>query len=334
MAAAVLSAAHWLARPHLFTMLAGGAAARAAASGTGRRTLWPYVAALRGLGQPARRVLLRLHHRSALYAAGELIEGAARRRARPGGVVARARHHLRGARRRRSRRAWSTPTAAQLLAHVAGFFGNSAILRQTQEFMSPDFHTINGKFFLLVLLGVIAHVRADPAAAAVPVLLIAPGQHRLLPHLAAQHRALRAAWPCRCWRCTYDAEWRALPVLQRRQGGVPAGARRAATAASGAAICALLLAGAGPGRRQGRRRGGDARPVRPQGLPGARPSAKAPGRAAAGADVQQLHLGRLPAARAGRSSGSSSTAAPTTTGRSCSTSTSRCGISSPGGVTS
>src|SRR4029079_16281889 len=67
------------------------------------------------------------------------------------------------------------PNGGRNLAHVAGFFGNSAILRQTQEFMSPDFHTINGKLFLLALLVVVATLALTRRLPTMPVLLILLG---------------------------------------------------------------------------------------------------------------------------------------------------------------
>ena len=53
------------------------------------------------------------------------------------------------------------PYGIKLLIHVSGFFGNDAIIRQTNEFQSPDFHTLSAKLFLLVLLGVIDGTRAS-----------------------------------------------------------------------------------------------------------------------------------------------------------------------------
>ena len=138
MAAAVLSAAHWLARPHLFTMLAVVLLLELLER-PGRRRALALLRAVRGLGQSARRVLLRLRHDRDLprrrAAEGWLADG--ERRAE---WFARARHHA-AALGLALVASLVNPNGWRNLAHVAGFFGNSAILRQTQEFMSPDFHT-------------------------------------------------------------------------------------------------------------------------------------------------------------------------------------------------
>jgi hypothetical protein len=47
-----------------------------------------------------------------------------------------------------------TPHFLKLHRHVLGFLGDKWLLDNTQEFMSPDFHQITGKLFLLALLGV------------------------------------------------------------------------------------------------------------------------------------------------------------------------------------
>ena len=99
MAAAVLSAAHWLARPHLFTMLAVVLLLELLET-RGRRTALAVLRAVRGLGQPARRVLLRLHHDRHLRR-GRAARGAAFRRGGPRGM-ARPRAPPRGRARRRA----------------------------------------------------------------------------------------------------------------------------------------------------------------------------------------------------------------------------------------
>lgn len=238
MGAAVLSAAHWLARPHLFTMLAVVLLLELLER-RGRRTLWPYV--------PLFLVWSNLHGgffygciTLAIYAVGELIES----RFTPGGTraewLASARHHG-TALGLALLVSLVNPNGYRNLAHVAGFFGNSAILRQTQEFMSPDFHTVNGKIFLLVLLAVIATLALTRRRPTIPVLLL------LLANLAfslisQRNIELFALLVLPLLALTYDAEWRALPVLRRAKevflrehGGAYSGA--------GAAVCAVLLAG-------------------------------------------------------------------------------------------
>jgi hypothetical protein len=209
MVAAVLSAAHWLARPHLFTMLLVvvllGLLER-----QGRRTLWPYV--------PLFIVWANLHGGFfygciliGLYALGELVEGLLSGDREV--WFTRARHHA-AALALALASSLVNPHGFALLAHVGGFFGNSAILAGTQEFMSPDFHTVNGKIFLLVLLGVVASLALSRRRPTGPVLLI------LLANLAFSLISQRnieffalVALPLVALHL--DAEWRALPALGR-----------------------------------------------------------------------------------------------------------------------
>jgi hypothetical protein len=124
---------------------------------------------------------------------------------------------------------------------VAGFFGNSAILRQTQEFMSPDFHTVNGKIFLLALLAVVATLALTRRRPTLPVLLV------LLANIAfslisQRNIELFALIALPLLALTYDAEWRSLPVL-RRAKEVFQREHAGAYSGAGAAVCALLFAG-------------------------------------------------------------------------------------------
>lgn len=236
MAAAVLSASHWLARPHLFTMLFVVVLLELLQH-TSRRTLPAYV--------PLFIVWANLHGGFsfgciliALYAAGEAIEG--RLSTDRAAWYARARHHT-TALGLALLASLINPHGLRLLAHVFGFFGNSAILRQTQEFMSPDFHTINGKIFLLALLGVIAGLAGSRRRPTAPVLLVllATIAFALLSQRNIELFAL-AALPLVALHL--DPEWRALPALrgakaafEREHAGRYAGA--------GAAVVAALLAG-------------------------------------------------------------------------------------------
>jgi len=238
MGAAVLSAAHWLARPHLFTMLAVVLLLELLER-PDRRRLWPYGALFLVWGN--------LHGgfffgcvTIGIYLAGELVEagldkGEARR-----DWLARARHH--GAALGLALAvSLVNPNGWRNLAHVAGFFGNSAILRQTQEFMSPDFHTVNGKLFLLVLLAVVAALALTRRRPSMPVLLLVLA-NIAFSLISQRNIELFALVAVPLLALTYDAEWRALPVFRRakevfqrehegRYGGVAAG------------VCALVLGG-------------------------------------------------------------------------------------------
>ncbi len=106
--------------------------------------------------------------------------------------------------------------------------------------MSPDFHTINGKIFLLVLLSVIAALAWSRRRPTVPVLLV------LLATIAfalisQRNIELFALTALPLVALHLDAEWRALPflrrakaVFQREYAGEHAGV--------GAGVVAILLA--------------------------------------------------------------------------------------------
>jgi hypothetical protein len=49
-----------------------------------------------------------------------------------------------------------TPNGVALHRHIINFFGERFLMDNTQEFLSPDFHSLVGKLLLLALLGVIA----------------------------------------------------------------------------------------------------------------------------------------------------------------------------------
>jgi hypothetical protein len=238
MAAAVLSAAHWLARPHLFTMLAVVVLLELLEHQRKQR-LWPYFLLF--------LVWANLHGgfffgcvTMGIYLAGELVEGWLAEGEQRAAWLARARHHA---------QALGIALAASLvnpngwrnLAHVAGFFGNSAIIRQTQEFMSPDFHTINGKLLLLALLGVVATLAVTRRRPTAPTLFI------LLANIAfslisQRNIELFALLAIPLIALTYDGEWRALPLF-RRAKEVFQREHEGSYGGVAAAIGALLLIG-------------------------------------------------------------------------------------------
>jgi hypothetical protein len=241
MVAAVLSAAHWLARPHLFTML-GAVILVGLLTRENRRSLLPY-----GL---LFFVWANLHGgfffgcvTIALYAFGEIVEAFA------GGdkasLLARARHHV-AALGVALLASLVNPNGFGLLAHVAGFFGNSAILAQTQEFMSPDFHTVNGKVFLLVLLAVIAALALARRRLPFPVLVLLLA-NTAFSLVSQRNIELFGIVALPLVALSLDAEWRGLPILRRakavfqrehegRHGGL-------GSAVVAALLIALALAG-------------------------------------------------------------------------------------------
>jgi hypothetical protein len=208
MAAAVLGASHWLARPHLFTMLLVVVLLELLQHTT-RRALLAYPllfllwANLHG-GFSFGCILI------AIYALGEAAEGLLSADRAP--WLARSRHHA-AALGLALAASLVNPNGYHLLGHVFGFFGNSAILAQTQEFFSPDFHTINGKIFLGVLLAVIAALACSRRRPPVTTLLVllATIAFALISQRNIELFALTAL-PLAALHL--DAEWRALPLLR------------------------------------------------------------------------------------------------------------------------
>jgi hypothetical protein len=243
MAAAVLSAAHWLARPHLFTMLAVVLLLELLERPT-RPPLWQYFVLF--------LVWANLHGgfffgcvTIGIYLAGELLEGWLGGVERRSEWLARARHHA-AALGLGLLASLVNPNGWRNLAHVAGFFGNSAILRQTQEFMSPDFHTINGKLFLLMLLAVVATFALTRRRPTLPVLLIVLA-NIAFSLISQRNIELFALLALPLMAHAYDAEWRALPILrrpkevfQREHEGVYGGV---AAVVCSAILAAVALAG-------------------------------------------------------------------------------------------
>jgi hypothetical protein len=236
MVAAVLSAAHWLARPHLFTMLAVVVLLELMER-RAPRTLWPYA--------PLFLVWANLHGgffygciTLVLYALGELIEAWIASGPERSEYWARARHHLAAAGLGLVV-SLINPYGWRLLEHVAGFFGKSTILTQTQEFMSPDFHSINGKIFLLVLLATVTALALSRRRPPFPTLIL------LLVNLAfalisQRNIELFALVALPLLALSLDPEWRGLPFLRRAKEVFQ---REHAGAYGGvaAAICAVLV---------------------------------------------------------------------------------------------
>ncbi len=149
-AAAVLGAVHWLARPHLFTFVAL-ALLLEIMEGEGRRRLW--------LAAPLFLVWANLHPGFVIglillgvYAAGEIVEGLASGdrakwfgRARDHGVAAGIGLIA----------TFLTPNHFHLLPHIQSLLGNQFLMNVTSEFMSPNFHAVHGKLFLAALLGIL-----------------------------------------------------------------------------------------------------------------------------------------------------------------------------------
>ena len=140
MVAAVLTGSHWLARPHLFTLLAV-VILLDLLEGDPPRRLWPFAllfvvwANLHG-GFVYGYIVI------GAYLVGDLLEA----RHDPNGEWRLIRPATRpdaggGAGRE------SAQSVRDRLRPTSTGFGNDAIIRQTNEFQSPDFHTLSAKLF-------------------------------------------------------------------------------------------------------------------------------------------------------------------------------------------
>jgi hypothetical protein len=209
MAAAVLSAAHWLARPHLFTLLAVVLLLELLERKR-PASVWPFFPLFLIWSNFHGGVFFGLILIGA-YLAGDLLEAwrtddralwraSARARAVALGLGLVA--------------ALINPYGPALLRHVFGFFGNAAILRLTQEFMSPDFQTINGKLFLAALLAVVV---------ALTLCRRVPPRAWLLVILGTTAMALISQRNIELWAITavplvaihVTPEWRRLSIVRR-----------------------------------------------------------------------------------------------------------------------
>jgi hypothetical protein len=238
MAAAVLSAGHWLARPHLFTLLFVVILLDLLERDR-PAPLWLYA--------PFFAVWANMHGGFSFgliligaFLAGDLLEAwqaadkapwlaSARRRGLALGVALLS--------------TLANPHGIGLLVHVGGFFGQQAILRQTNEFQSPDFHTINGKLFLLALLGVLAALALCRRRPPWAWLLIVVGTVAMA--LVSQRNIeLFALTALPLVALHVDREWRGLPILGRART-VFQREYQGSYSGLGAGIVAALLVGLG-----------------------------------------------------------------------------------------
>ena len=209
MASALLGASHWVARPHLVTLLLVVALLELVER-TDRRSLWWYL--------PLFSLWTNLHGGFtygltliALYLAGDLFEWLVGGRQRE--WLERARHH-----------GWALLLAVggvcfnangwRLFAHLISFFGQPLLFEKTQEFLSPDFHVLNGKLFLYALLAITAGLAFSQRRPRGPHLMV------LLANIAFALHSQRnvelfavTALPLMAWHL--DPEWRRIPGLQR-----------------------------------------------------------------------------------------------------------------------
>jgi hypothetical protein len=223
--AAVLGAVHWIARPHLFTLL--GVILLLHVLEPGARRVPPWLMA------PAFALWANLHGGwvfgcvlLGICLAGSLVEwrfgrGRDEWRERTRYYALALAFALAGT--------LLTPHGIELHRHIIAFFGEPFLRDNTHEFMSPDFHQPGAKMFLVVLLALIGLVILVPGRPTWPRLLL------LLANVAFTLQARRniplfAAIVVPIMALHFDAAWRALPDWRGIRAIFERDARRGSTA--------------------------------------------------------------------------------------------------------
>jgi hypothetical protein len=220
MVAAVLTQAHWLARPHLFSLV-GCALLLFLLEPGGRRHIWWYAALFAAWANLHGGFVLGLVL-IATCLAGALLEAWSDgdRRAY---WLDRARWYAAGL-VVATLASFVNPQGPLLLVHIAELLGNTALTSTTSEFMSPNFHALWSRLFIVAVAGIMVVLALVPRRPAMPRLLvlllmfagalIARRNISLFGIIAVPLVALHA-----------DAAWRAIawPRLQRMRGVVESG---------------------------------------------------------------------------------------------------------------
>jgi hypothetical protein len=205
--AAVMGSLHWLARPHLFTLLGVILLMGLLERGDGRPRTWLYL--------PLFAVWANLHGGFlfglvliAIYLVGALVEAFA-----PGGDRERwlqAARHYGAALSLAILATFLNPYGAGLPLHVIGWFRNTYVIDNTQEYLSPNFHLLSGQFLLVVLLLMMAAIALSRRRPAYPRLLIILATVAFaLIHQRNIPLMVLSALPALAMHL--DPEWRALP---------------------------------------------------------------------------------------------------------------------------
>lgn len=135
----------------------------------------------------------------------------------------------------------ATPMGLGLWAHLRGTFDTRYIVDHTAEFLSPDFHPIAGRAMLAVIVGSTAALMLSRRRMhCAHFVLFVAGIWWLL--LYRRNIPLFGITGLSVAAIHLDADWRALPItwLRRRRENFAAGAARANTAGWISTCCVLL----------------------------------------------------------------------------------------------
>jgi hypothetical protein len=233
-AAMISGMSHWVARPHLFTMVAV-VLLLSMLRPTGQRRTWTFV--------PLFALWANLHGGFiyGLTVIGIFAFGAASE-----AILARDRAPLRDARFYALALVASIlgtlihPRALAVYRHIFWIFDQKYILDHTNEFLSPNFHDAGTKIFLFVMLGAIAAVAASRTRPSVTsLILLLAGIYFALVH--QRNATLFGLTALPMLAVDLGADWRSLGWLRAARHNFEAAARGAATLAW--VVPALLLAG-------------------------------------------------------------------------------------------
>jgi hypothetical protein len=222
-AALVSGTGHWLARPHLITMVAVPLLLELL-SPVSKWRFWPFMilfaiwANLHG-GFVYGLVLIGIFTIAAFIDSGRVgwhrfrdIE--VRRYALALGISAVA--------------ALANPWGLGIYRHIIAMFSDRYIIDHTGEFLSPDFHDAGSKLFLLVLLGVIATgFRSSRKADARTTLIVIAGTYFTLVH--QRNATLFGLTVLPLLALYLDRDWRTMRAFRQLREQFEMGASRAVT---------------------------------------------------------------------------------------------------------
>jgi hypothetical protein len=204
--AAMLGSLHWLARPHLFTLLGTVLVMGRLERDDRGASPWTYL--------PIFAVWANLHGgflfgivTIGIYLAGCLLE-----------AIGRAEREQWLARARRTLQAMGfaiagtfiNPYGAELPLHVLGWFKSTYAIDHTHEYLSPNFHELIGKFVLVVLIAMVGALALSRRRPSYPRLLL------ILATMAScliyqRNIPLMGLTALAALALHLDAEWRTLP---------------------------------------------------------------------------------------------------------------------------
>jgi hypothetical protein len=224
-AAALLGAVHWTARPHLFTLVLVMVLLHLLEPAGRRRPSWVFLplfvlwANLHG-GFLFGLILI------GLYLAGSLLE--IRFGDDPAAWRAKARYCAE-ALGFAVAATFLTPHGIALHRHIVDFFTKMGYLHDTtHEFLSPDFHTTGGKMLMLAILAMIGLLAISRTRPAFPRLLVALATVAFALQ-ARRNTPLLGATALPLLALHFDPLWRALPDWRGIRAVFERDARRAAT---------------------------------------------------------------------------------------------------------